>query len=143
MIKKIFNSLFLKIFKVIEEFYCPSHIKNLIKNGKNRTVLFEIGPENKDNNVCLTAYDILTNNQLKKMLNKDDILLVKSIALAEGDIFLKEKIFKPDGREYYFLFSILSDETWEIQISEIKNSPDISQRLNYKYFSPQFNLTDK
>lgn len=117
--------------KIIEEQSQVNTIASIDRN-ENGFVVFEIMPLNGENSCKLTAVDILKSKALSGQLRKTDIKLIKAVAYAEGDLFIKEKDYEEEN-EIFHLYSILTGEEDRVTREQLLSDKDVINGLNKVY----------
>lgn len=127
-----FLGFFTKFFKMFEENKQINFIQSIGKcvDGYATVEVMPIGA----NQVCtLFPHQIMDQPLIKKQLVPTDVKLVKSLLIAEGDIFIEAKEYR-DNDEFYFLRSLLDQEKWTLTRDQIEKQIDILQRINKRFF---------
>jgi len=125
----LLNKMFY-FFKVIEEGLHYNVIKSIQKDKNN--VIFVIGPVNSNNESRLSAFDILRSNIIKSQISESDLKAIKAVAVSEGDLYIESKEYDNDNIRFQ-LRSVLTEEKWDISLSDLKKNSEILDRLHYKY----------
>lgn len=131
-----FKSGIWSLFKLIEEID-TINILTTISTDARGMVQAHLSPMHSDQVSKLYPHKILANKLYTGFLSEKDIRLVKSLMLAEGDIFLLDIEYLNDKKTYH-LTSHLTKESWHLTKDEINTNHAILSRMNKRFLTSSF-----
>ena len=133
-----FLDMFLIFFKIINE-NIQVNILNSISKDKEGNTIISISPLTSNKTYQLYPHQIINNPFLKYQFRKQDIKIVESLVISEGDIFITEREYK-DENSYVTLQSIINMEKWKVTESEILMNQELLMRINKRFFKQELTL---